>query len=151
MEKTKDVADHVDLNFKFEEQNRNQLSFGAGVSQYDGVFGQLSFSTSNFMGRGESLTTSVQTGARAHDYEVAFTEPFLFDRPITGSVDLHKRDIHYINYYTQQSDGGNITAGWPLANFTRMFLDYSYDRVKVKDLSQAFFDPTCTLDALATV
>jgi len=151
VEKTKDAENKVDLNFKFEEQNRNQLSFGAGVSQYDGVFGQLSFSTANFMGRGESLTTSVQTGARAHDYEVAFTEPFLFDRPITGSVDLHKRDIHYINYYTQQSDGGNITFGWPLANFTRMYLDYSYDRVKVKDLSQAFFDPTCTLNALATV
>jgi outer membrane protein assembly factor BamA len=25
-----------------------------------------------------------------------------------------------------------------------MFLDYSYDRVKVRDISQAFFDPTCT-------
>ncbi|HTL01063.1 MAG TPA: outer membrane protein assembly factor BamA [Vicinamibacterales bacterium] len=152
-EKSKDPGkdNMVDLNFKVEEQNRNQLSFGAGVSQYDGVFGQLSFSTQNFMGRGESLTTSVQTGARAHDYEVAFTEPFLFDRPITGSVDLHKRDIHYINYYTQQSVGGNITAGWPLANFTRMFMDYSYDRVKVKDLSQAFFDPTCTLDPLSLI
>jgi len=151
VEKTKTADNQVDLNFKFEEQNRNQLSFGAGVSQYDGVFGQLSFSTANFMGRGESLTTSVQTGSRAHDYEVAFTEPFLFDRPITGSVDLHKRDIHYINYYTQTSDGGNITMGWPLANFTRAYVDYSYDRVKVSDLSAAFFDPTCTLDPLATI
>ena len=40
---------------KLEEQNRNQLTFGAGVSQYEGFFGQLSFQTSNFMGRGESL------------------------------------------------------------------------------------------------
>ena len=82
---------------------------------------------------------------------MAFTEPYLFDRPLTGSLDLHKRDIHYINYYTQQSDGGNITMGWPLANFTRAFLDYSYDRVKVRDLSQAFFDPTCTLDPLSAI
>ena len=66
------------------------------MSQYDGVFGQLSFSTANFMGRGETFTVSMQTGARVSDYQVAFTEPFLFDRPITGSVDLHKRDIEYL-------------------------------------------------------
>src|SRR5688572_17112815 len=90
-EKTPGADNKVDLTLKLEEQNRNQLSFGAGVSQYDGVFGQLSFSTANFMGRGETFTVSMQTGARVSDYQVAFTEPFLFDRPITGSVDLHKR------------------------------------------------------------
>jgi outer membrane protein assembly factor BamA len=35
----------VDIKLKFEEQNRNQISFGAGVSQFDGFFGQLSFQT----------------------------------------------------------------------------------------------------------
>ncbi len=63
------------------------------MSQYDGIFGQLSFSTANFMGRGETFTVSMQTGARVSDYQIAFTEPFLFDRPITGSVDIHKRNI----------------------------------------------------------
>ncbi|HEV3216095.1 MAG TPA: BamA/TamA family outer membrane protein, partial [Vicinamibacterales bacterium] len=150
VEKEPGKDNQVNLNIKLEEQNRNQLSFGAGVSQYDGVFGQLSFSTSNFMGRGESLTTSMQTGARAHDYEVAFTEPFLFDRPITGSVDLHRRDIHYIDQFTQGSTGGNVTFGWPLANFTRMYLDYSYDKVKVRDLNTAFFDATCITTATCT-
>ena len=128
---------------KFEEQNRNQLSFGAGVSQYDGVFGQLSFSTANFMGRGETFTLSMQSGARASDYQIAFTEPFLFDRPITGSVDLHKRDIQYLYQFTQGSTGGNLTFGFPVAEFTHMFLNYSYDRVHVSDLNQAFFNPSC--------
>ena len=44
----------VDVTLKLEEQNRNQLTFGAGVSQFEGFFGQLSFQTSNFLGRGES-------------------------------------------------------------------------------------------------
>jgi outer membrane protein insertion porin family len=133
----------VDLSLKLEEQNRNQLSFGAGVSQYDGVFGQLSFSTANFMGRGESLSLSMQAGARAHDYQIAFTEPFLFDRPITGSVDLHKRDIQYLYQFTQGSTGGNLTMGFPVKNFTRMYVDYAYDRIHVRDLNQAFFDSSC--------
>ena len=31
----------VDVTLNLKEQNRNQLTFGAGVSQYEGVFGQL--------------------------------------------------------------------------------------------------------------
>ena len=112
-EKTPGADNKVDVTLKLEEQNRNQLSFGAGVSQYDGIFGQLSFSTANFMGRGETLTVSMQTGARVSDYQIAFTEPFLFDRPITGSVDLHKRDIEYLYQFTQGSTGGNVTMGYP--------------------------------------
>jgi outer membrane protein insertion porin family len=146
-EKTPGTDNKVDLTLKLEEQNRNQLSFGAGVSQYDGVFGQLSFSTANFMGRGETFTVSMQTGARVSDYQIAFTEPFLFDRPITGSVDLHRRDIEYLYQFTQGSTGGNLTLGLPMANFSRMYFNYSYDRVYVRDLNQAFFDSTCLFTA----
>ena len=142
-EKTPGSDNKVDLTLKLEEQNRNQLSFGAGVSQYDGIFGQLSFSTANFMGRGETFTVSMQTGARVSDYQIAFTEPFLFDRPITGSVDLHKRDIEYLYQFTQGSTGGNVTLGYPLRNFSRVYLNYSYDRVHVSDLNQAFFGYEC--------
>ena len=69
IDKTPGTDNQVDLTLKLEEQNRNQLTFGAGVSQYEGVFGQLAFQTANFMGRGESLTLSIQTGARARNYE----------------------------------------------------------------------------------
>ena len=79
----------VDIQLKFEEQNRNQLTFGAGVSQFDGFFGQLSFQTSNFLGRGETFTATAQQGNRAKNYQVAFTEPFLFDRPMTAGIDIY--------------------------------------------------------------
>ena len=35
---TPGADDKVDVTLKFEEQNRNQLTFGAGVSQFDGFF-----------------------------------------------------------------------------------------------------------------
>ena len=57
----------------------------------------------------------MQAGSRAQNYQLAFTEPFLFDRHITGSVDLHRRDIRYIDQFTQESTGGNLTLGFPLA------------------------------------
>src|SRR6187200_1781893 len=65
VEKTPNKENNVDVTLKFEEQNRNQLTFGAGVSQYEGFFGQLGFQTSNFMGRGETLTLSMTAGSRS--------------------------------------------------------------------------------------
>ena len=67
----------VDVTVKLEEQNRNQLTFGAGISQYEGFFGQLAFQTSNFLGRGETLL-GVGPGrrARAGTIQVGFTEPY---------------------------------------------------------------------------
>ena len=143
VEKTPNKENNVDVTLKFEEQNRNQLTFGAGVSQYEGFFGQLGFQTSNFLGRGESLTLSLQAGDRAQNYQLAFTEPFLFDRNITGGFDVYNRSLQYIGYYTQKSRGLNLVFGFPVADFTRMFMNYSFEKVRMTDLNEALFDTSC--------
>jgi outer membrane protein insertion porin family len=145
VDKTQGKPNAVDVTLKFEEQNRNQLTFGAGVSQYEGVFGQLAFQTSNFMGRGESLTVSMTAGDRSQNYQLGFTEPFLFDRNITGGFDIYKRSLQYIGYYTQKSTGGNLVFGVPVANFSRMFFNYSYETTKIGDLNEALIDQSCLL------
>jgi outer membrane protein insertion porin family len=126
---------------KFEEQNRNQLQFGAGVSQYEGFFGTLGFQTANFLGRGETFSVNLQAGSRAQNYQVAFTEPYLFDRAITGGIDVFKRRLEYISQFTQDSTGGNILFGFPLKDFTRMFITYSYEHTKVVDVNPIYKDP----------
>jgi outer membrane protein insertion porin family len=143
VDKVPDKDGYVDVTLKLEEQNRNQLTFGAGVSQYEGVFGQLSFQTANFLGRGESLTLSLQAGDRAQNYQLAFTEPFLFDRNMTGGFDIYKRNLQYIGYYTQRSSGGNLMFGFPVGAWSRMFMTYSYEQVRITDLSEALLDPSC--------
>jgi outer membrane protein insertion porin family len=107
------------------------------------VFGQLGFQTANFLGRGESLNLSMQAGSRAQNYQLAFTEPFLFDRNITAGFDVYKRSLQYIGFYTQRSTGTTVTFGVPVADFSRMFVNYSYERVKMSDLNEAFLDPNC--------
>src|SRR5262245_42309756 len=141
VQKTPSEKNQVDVTLKLEEQNRNQLTFGAGVSQFEGFFGQLSFQTSNFLGRGESLTLSLQSGSRAQNYQVAFTEPFLFDRNITGGIDVYKRTLRYIDQFTQEATARNLTTGFPLAGLSRMFVSYSYEAVKVSDLNPIYYAP----------
>ena len=142
-DKNPDKENFVDVTLALEEQNRNQLTFGAGVSQYEGVFGQLGFQTANFLGRGESLTLSMQAGDRAQNYQLAFTEPFLFDRNITGGFDIYKRSLQYIGFYTQRSTGSNLVFGFPVADFSRMFINYAYETIQMTDLNEALLDASC--------
>jgi outer membrane protein insertion porin family len=141
VQKTTTADNKVDIQLKFEEQNRNQLTFGAGVSQFDGFFGQLSFQTSNFLGRGETFSVTAQQGNRAKNYQVAFTEPFLFDRPMTAGVDIFAREIRYEGQFTQASVGGNVVFGFQVMPYARMFVNYSLERVEVKDLNPLYQDP----------
>jgi len=134
--------DKVDVKLKLEEQNRNQLTFGAGVSEFEGVFGQLSFQTANFLGRGESLTVSLQSGSRAQTYSLGFSEPFMFDRNMTLGAQIFRTDVRYIGQFTQRSTGGVLTLGFPLGRgFTRMFTNYSYQRVRVSEISEVYTQP----------
>ncbi|HVH25858.1 MAG TPA: BamA/TamA family outer membrane protein [Vicinamibacterales bacterium] len=141
VDKTPGETNQVDVKVKLEEQNRNQISFGAGVSEFEGFFGQASFQTSNFLGRGESLTVSLSAGSRAQNYTVAFTEPFLFDRNMTGSANVYRNNIRYEGQFTQQSAGTVLGFGYPLRPFTRMFINYSYEHVRVTEVNELYRDP----------
>jgi len=141
VDKTPGEKNKVDVQLKLEEQNRNQLTFGAGVSQFEGAFAQFAFQTSNFLGKGETVSLSVLAGNRYKDYQLSFSEPYLFDRPITGGVNIFNRTISYIGAYTQESTGGNILTGFRLAAFSRAFMSYSYERVGISDLNPAYNDP----------
>jgi outer membrane protein insertion porin family len=134
VEKTPNADNKVDIELKVEEQNRNQVSFGAGASQYEGFFGNASFTTSNFIGRGESLTISAQKGSRSNNYMLAFSEPFVFGRPITAGASLFSRKIDYRIYstevdYSEVRTGFNLTAGLPFRRYTRLFATYGYEVV----------------------
>jgi outer membrane protein insertion porin family len=146
-QKTPGRDNQMDVTLTLKEQNRNQLTFGAGVSQYEGVFGQLAFQTANFLGRGESMTFSLMAGDRMQNYQLAFTEPFLFDRNVTAGFDVYKRALQYIGYYTQKSTGGNLMTGFPVADFSRMFFSYSFESIRMTDLNEALINPSCIYDA----
>lgn len=131
----------VDIKLKFTEQNRNTLQFGAGVSQFDGFFGQLSFQTANFLGRGETVGVSLQKGSQAQNYQLSFSEPYLFDRPITAGVDVFTRQYIFPQQYTQQERGMNTVVGLPVKAYTRLYLGYGFTRVRVFDISPLYLSP----------
>ena len=149
--------DHLDITFKVEEQNRNQFTFGGGVSGLEGTFLNASFQTANFLGLGETFQIAAQTGRRTKNYQVAITEPYLFDRPITAGIDLFKRKLTYESFgnvtgYVDDRTGLGLVAGFPLGRFTRLYTNYNYEVVDIRSLpadpnftgeqTTPLFDPT---------
>jgi len=134
--------DRIDVTFKVEEQNRNQFTFGGGVSGLEGTFLNASFSTANFLGLGETVQLSAQTGARTKNYQLALTEPYLFDRPITAGFDLYSRKLDYLTLqnkvgYSEVRTGASFTTGFPVGRrgFLRSFFNYTYEIVATSGIA----------------
>ena len=146
--------DKIDVTFKVDEQNRNQFTFGGGVSGLEGTFLNASFSTANFLGLGETVQLSAQTGARAKNYQLALTEPYLFDRPITAGIDLYSRKLDYLTTqnvvgYSEVRTGASVTSGLPIGRrgFLRLFASYTYeviDTAGLGNLANGNIIPTST-------
>jgi outer membrane protein insertion porin family len=135
----------VDVTFKVEEQNRNQFTFGGGVSGLEGTFINASFSTTNFLGAGETFSIYAQSGKRTKNYQLSISEPYFLDRPITAGVDLFKRKITYLSYanvtgYTQESTGFSLTTGTTVGKWSRAFLNYAYEVIKLSNLDPSQID-----------
>ena len=136
IEPSKSADDRMDVTFKVEEQNRNQFTFGGGVSGYEGAFLNASFQTSNFLGMGETLGLNAQTGSRTRNIQFSVNEPYFLDRPITAGFDVFLRRITYQSYGTfvgfgQQSQGLSLSSGLAVGRFSHVFASYSYQIIDI--------------------
>jgi len=135
----------VDVTFKVEEQNRNQFTFGGGVSGYEGAFLNASFSTTNFLGAGETFQIYVQSGKRTKNYSLSVSEPYFLDRPITAGADIFRRKTIIPPYYnvvgySQENTGVSLVTGLMVGKWSRAFLNYTYEVVDISEVSASEFE-----------
>ena len=119
----------VDLTLKGTETSRNEIQFGAGYSALDGFFGQFSFQTRNFLGRGETLGLSAQVGKISNYYNLSYTIPWFMDRNQTVGASLYSNDVTYLNI-DERRKGGNTFFGKGLGLFDSWSVLYQYEDVK---------------------
>jgi outer membrane protein insertion porin family len=114
----------VDLLIKGEEGSRTELLFGGGYSEIDGFFGQVQFRTRNFLGRGETVGVSVQSGRRQDVFDISYSVPWFLDRPQNVGIQLFNRKLDYQlldgQQFYQDTKGGTATYGRRLSLFTSL-------------------------------
>lgn len=125
----------VDIIADVKEMNRQMINFNVGYSGFDGWFVALGYSTQNFMGMGETLAVSVQSGTRTKQYRLAFTEPYLFNIASLG-FSLHKSSLRYPLLYTREGQGFNVNTSFRFMRYWGMQIFYSYEEVEVSDVNE---------------
>jgi len=123
-------AKTVDLLIKGEEGERTELMFGGGFSELDGFFGQASFRSRNFRGRGETLGVSIQQGTQQSVFDVSYFVPWFLDRPQSVGIQVFDRSLDYDlldgQRIVQESTGGTLTYGRNFGLFRRVSLGVSF-------------------------
>ncbi len=121
----------VDISIKGTDTNRNEVQFGAGYSQLDGLFGQFQFNTRNFLGRGDTLGLQFQRGNRSNFFDVSFSEPWFLDQRMSIGGAIFNRTLNYSDVaggLDQSSKGANLSLGiglgvWDVVSFFYGFTD----------------------------
>jgi outer membrane protein insertion porin family len=157
--KRNNKAGTVDIKLKVHEKGKQSISFSGGVSGIAGTFVSASYQTNNFLGLGETLTLSAQLGSFQKGYTFGFTEPFLFDRPITSGFTIFASKISFnqekqfgallgenvaLNPALQQNydtntKGFTIFLSEPLRRFSfaRVGLTYGFSTTDITTFSQS--------------
>ncbi len=93
---TRDTRNNtVDITLKVRERGKNSVNLSGGVSGIAGSFISFGYSTNNFLGLGETLSLDAQLGDRLRSTTFGFTEPYLFDRPITAGFTIFYQRFNY--------------------------------------------------------
>ena len=149
----------VDLLLKLKEKGKQSIGLQGGISGLMGGFVGLTYQTNNFLGLGETLTLSAQVGQYQRSVMFGFTEPYLFDRPISSGFTVFSSlykfnqaqqaalltgaavsiNPQYIQNYNQNSTGFTMFASYPLKRraFTRVGLTYGLTRTNISTYNEA--------------
>ena len=131
---TKQAAgDKMDLEINVMEKSTGSLNIGGGYSSHDKAMAYASISKGNFRGLGQTISFTTELSDKKQLFSLGFTEPWLFDIPLSFSVNLYNSSKEYIDY-TKKSTGGSVRVGYPLFEEVRGYVRYGNEEVEITDL-----------------
>jgi outer membrane protein insertion porin family len=130
----------LDITLRVKELQRNNIQFTAGYSGYEGTFVAMSYSTVNFLGAGETLELGIQYGKRVKNYSFGFSEPYVFDLPLTLGFNVYNRFNKYPSLFDQKSRGIDLQANARIFGYLRTGLVYSLQYLEMFEPSISYDD-----------
>jgi len=125
--------DKMKLLIDVTEKNTGAFSFGAGYGNVENLFLTASISERNLFGRAQTLALKGQFGAKTRKFTLSFTEPWLFDIPLSAGIDIYNWNYNF-STYDKDSVGAKVRLGYPVIDFTRINLTYTYDIADIKNV-----------------
>ncbi len=134
------------LIVQVKEAKTGSFSFGGGYSTVDQLVGfveieQKNFDITNwprFTGGGQDLLLRAEAGSTRRNLQLSFTEPWLFDYPISGGFDAYhlqrdkERDVGYA--YDEKRIGGTLRLGKQISEYISAGVSYNLQNIKISNM-----------------
>lgn len=142
----KTAENKANLVVDVKETKTGEFSFGGGFSTVDKLVGfvqvtQRNFDILNFptfTGGGQQLAIRAELGTVRRDYQLSFTEPWVFDYPYLFGFDVYQNthlkasDIGY--GYSERRRGGDLRLGKEFDDYDRADMTYRLEDVRISDV-----------------
>jgi len=144
------APDRIILEANVEERPTGELQFSAGFSSIEQFILAGSIRQRNFRGRGQTIGLSVNYSQFSRSAQVSFSDPYIFDRNISGGVDIYRRDFNSFNFtgnnrnttFQQATTGFSMRAGVPLTEYMSLVGSYTLNYEDVSLDENLFFSDT---------
>ncbi|MCL4188581.1 MAG: outer membrane protein assembly factor BamA [Rhodobacteraceae bacterium] len=139
------TPDQVIIDVDVEEAQTGSLSLGASYSVNTGPGFVVSFSESNFLGRGQYLGVTLGSGVRNTNSQLTFVEPAFLDRDLRFRFSAYRNLFEPPNArYSLSNLGITPSIEFPLRENARLELRYRLSDDRIYDVDRG--DPDNTLD-----
>ncbi len=150
------LPEEKNLVVQVKEAKTGSLSFGGGYSTVDQFVGFVEIEQKNFdftewptfTGGGQHLSLRAETGSTRSNTRLSFTEPWLFNHPISAGFDAYRterdreRDVGYA--YDEKRIGGDVRLGKQLTEYLSGNVTYKREKITIDN-----FDEDVSADLLA--
>jgi outer membrane protein insertion porin family len=147
------VSNQRDLIVDVKESKTGAFSFGGGYSTVEEFVGFIEIEQKNFdwknfpyfTGAGQDLRLRATTGTVTSGFDLSFTNPWVFDYPVSFGFDAYKRshkreeDVGY--GYDEDVTGGDLRLGRQVSEYINADLMYRHDRIEITNITD-----TATVD-----
>ncbi|WP_234031819.1 outer membrane protein assembly factor BamA [Porphyrobacter sp. SLTP] len=144
------APDRIILEANIEERPTGELQFSAGFSSIEQFILAGSIRQRNFRGRGQTIGLSVNYSQFSRSAQISFSDPYIFDRNISGGIDIYRRDFNSFNFtgndrnttFQQATTGFSMRAGVPLTEYMSLVGSYTLNYEDVTLDENLFFSDT---------
>jgi outer membrane protein insertion porin family len=132
------AEDRVIVKVEVVERKTGEFSVGGAYSTADGPMAIIGLSQSNFMGTGRAFSASVGQGTETGNYDLSFTEPYLFGNRLSATAQVFRRDYDNrkggFRPYDETVDGVKFTLKGPTSSNTDVGVYYSFTSSSKSDI-----------------
>jgi outer membrane protein insertion porin family len=127
--------DLVDVNFAIEYRMPGQFSGGVGYSESQKIILNGSIVHTNFLGSGNRVALSLNSGRYSKLYSLSHTDPYVTMNNVSRTVSINHRDITQFTSgssdFSTTSSGASIEYGYPISEYQRLSVGLSYQHAEL--------------------